>query len=418
MGILERAADLAELGRVGQREAQLFPRNRSFPEALTRIAVLIPCYNEELTIGAVVRDFRAALPGAEIFVYDNNSRDGTSAAARAAGVEPRREPLAGKGNVVRRMFADVEADVYVLVDGDATYHAPSAPEMVRRLSSERLDMVVGRRHQAGAAGAYRAGHEWGNRMLTGVVGWTFGGSFDDMLSGYRALSRRFVKSFPALATGFETETELTVHALSLKLPVAEVDTPYFSRPEGSSSKLQAADLYRRGAHPDHDRQAPEGGTAARLLFDDRRRVDGVRADVGGADLRDLRRDRPGAEVSHRDRRDRRDDPGVPEPRLRLHPRQRPARATGDAATVLSQAASERGRRGSSSGGIGGHYISASSDVQESGAPQNNGVSAAAWRGRRAPGVPISTGAPRHCERSEAIHLSTRCSADEFPKPVV
>ena len=120
-------------------------RNRSAPEALTKIAVLIPCYNEELTIGAVVCDFRAALPGAEIFVYDNNSRDGTSAAARAAGVEPRREPLAGKGNVVRRMFADVEADIYVLVDGDATYHAPSAPEMVRRLSSERLDMVVGRR---------------------------------------------------------------------------------------------------------------------------------------------------------------------------------------------------------------------------------------------------------------------------------
>ncbi len=245
MGVVERAADLAELGRVGQREAQLFPRNRSFPEALTRIAVLIPCYNEELTIGAVVRDFRAALPDAEIFVYDNNSRDGTSAAARAAGVEPRREPLAGKGNVVRRMFADVEADIYVLVDGDATYHAPSAPEMVRRLSSDRLDMVVGRRRHAGAAGAYRAGHEWGNRMLTGVVGWTFGGSFGDMLSGYRALSRRFVKSFPALATGFETETELTVHALSLKLPVAEVDTPYFSRPEGSSSKLQT---YRDGAH--------------------------------------------------------------------------------------------------------------------------------------------------------------------------
>ena len=168
------------------------------------------------------------------------------AAARfvgVAGAVVRRETYQGKGHVVRRMFNDVEADVYVLVDGDATYHAPSAPEMVRRLSSERLDM--GRRRHAGAAGAYRAGHEWGNRMLTGVVGWTFGGSFGDMLSGYRALSRRFVKSFPALATGFETETELTVHALSLKLPVAEVDTPYFSRPEGSSSKLQT---YRDGAH--------------------------------------------------------------------------------------------------------------------------------------------------------------------------
>src|SRR5271154_3402795 len=179
MGIVERAADLAELGRVGQREAQLFPRNRAFPEALTRIAVLIPCYNEALTIGAVVRDFRAALPDAEIFVYDNNSRDGTSAAARAAGVEPRKEPLAGKGNVVRRMFADVEADVYVLVDGDATYHAPSAPEMVRRLAAERLHMGLARRRHDDVADAYRAGHEWGNRLLTSVVGWTFGGAFDD-----------------------------------------------------------------------------------------------------------------------------------------------------------------------------------------------------------------------------------------------
>ena len=279
----------------GSRETQLSSPNRSSPEAPTKIAVLIPCYNEELTVGAVVRDFRAALPGAEIFVYDNNSRDGTAAAARAAGVEPRREPLAGKGNVVRRMFADVEADIYVLVDGDATYHAPSAPEMVRRLSSERLDMVVGRRRHDDAAGVYRAGHEWGNRMLTGVVGWTFGGSFGDMLSGYRALSRRFVKSFPALATGFETETELTVHALSLKLPVAEVETAVFLAARGI--ELQAADLARRRAHPDHDRQAPEGRTAARLLFRDRRGVDGVRAAAGGADLRDLRGDRPGAEVS-------------------------------------------------------------------------------------------------------------------------
>jgi hypothetical protein len=208
------------------------------------IAILIPCHNEAPTIATVVRDFRAALPEAGIHVYDNNSTDGTAEAARAAGVEPRREPLKGKGNVVRRMFADVEADVYVLVDGDATYHAPSAREMIRLLASERLDMVVGRRRPEGGEDAYRSGHEWGNRMLTGVVGWTFGGSFDDMLSGYRVLSRRFVKSFPALATGFETETELTVHALSLHLPVAEVETPYFSRPEGSSSKLQT---YRDGA---------------------------------------------------------------------------------------------------------------------------------------------------------------------------
>jgi len=202
-----------------------------------KIAVLIPCYNEALTVGAVVRDFRAALPEAEIYVYDNNSRDGTAQAARAAGVEPRLEPLQGKGNVVRRMFADVEADVYVLVDGDATYDAPSAPVMVRKLIDERLDMVVGRRRHEADAGAYRAGHEWGNRALTWAVSWTFGDGFADMLSGYRVLSRRFVKTFPALAAGFETETELTVHALSLSLPVAEVDTPYYARPEGSTSKL-------------------------------------------------------------------------------------------------------------------------------------------------------------------------------------
>ncbi len=202
-----------------------------------RISVLIPCFNEELTIGAVVREFRAALPNAEICVYDNNSRDATTAAARKAGVEPRLELLQGKGNVVRRMFADVEADIYVLVDGDATYDATRAPEMINRLLSERLDMVVGRRRPESAAGAYRAGHEFGNRVLSGVVGWTFGGQFSDMLSGYRVMSRRFVKSFPALATGFETETELTIHALSLKLPVAEVETPYFARPKGSNSKL-------------------------------------------------------------------------------------------------------------------------------------------------------------------------------------
>lgn len=209
-----------------------------------KTAVLIPCYNEATTIARVVGDFRAALPQAEIYVYDNNSRDGTARAARAAGIEPRFEPAQGKGNVVRRMFADVEADVYVLVDGDATYDAPSAVAMIQRLTAENLDMVVGRRRAQDAGDAYRAGHEFGNRLLTGVVGWTFGGRFEDMLSGYRVLSRRYVKSFPALATGFETETELTVHALSLKLPVAEVETPYFARPQGSVSKLQT---YRDGA---------------------------------------------------------------------------------------------------------------------------------------------------------------------------
>ena len=209
-----------------------------------KTAVLIPCHNEAATIARVVADFQAALPHADIYVYDNNSSDGTAQAARAAGAQTRVEPRQGKGNVVRRMFADIEADVYLLVDGDATYDAASAPDMIRRLIEDNLDMVVGRRRAEGAAGAYRAGHEFGNRLLTGVVARTFGGGFADMLSGYRVLSRRFVKSFPALATGFETETELTVHALSLKLPVAEVETPYFARPIGSSSKLQT---YRDGA---------------------------------------------------------------------------------------------------------------------------------------------------------------------------
>ena len=223
-----------------------------------KIAVLIPCYNEAMTVGRVVADFRAALSGADIYVYDNNSRDGTAEAARAAGVEPRFEHEQGKGNVVRRMFADVEADVYVLVDGDATYDAPSAVAMIDRLRRESLDMVVGKRRAQAERGAYRAGHEFGNRLLTGVVGWTFGGRFEDMLSGYRVLSRRFVKSFPALATGFESETELTVHALSLKLPVAEVETPYYARPQGSSSKLQT---YRDGIRI--------LGTIVRLLKEER-----------------------------------------------------------------------------------------------------------------------------------------------------
>ncbi len=228
---------LALARRLRQSASRQNGPNRPLRLGFMKIAVLIPCYNEALTVGAVIRDFRAALPEVEIFVYDNNSKDGTVEAARAAGVAARTEPLQGKGNVVRRMFADVEADVYVLVDGDATYHAASAPALVEKLVSERLDMVVGRRRHEGAAGAYRAGHELGNRLLTGIVASTFGDRFQDMLSGYRVLSRRFVKSFPAISSGFETETELTVHALSLSLPAAEVDTPYFARPEGSVSKL-------------------------------------------------------------------------------------------------------------------------------------------------------------------------------------
>ena len=202
-----------------------------------RIVVLIPCYNEAIAIPKVVADFRAALPSAEIFVYDNNSSDGTVEAAYAAGAAVRRETLQGKGNVIRRMFADVEADAYFIVDGDDTYDAHSAPAMLRLLVEQRLDMVTGARVTEIAA-AYRQGHRLGNRVFTGVVKAIFGNRVTDMLSGYRVLSRRFVKSFPALASGFETETELTIHALELKMPIGEIPTPYKDRPAGSASKLR------------------------------------------------------------------------------------------------------------------------------------------------------------------------------------
>jgi glycosyltransferase involved in cell wall biosynthesis len=207
-----------------------------------RIAVLVPCYNEERTIADVIAGFRSALPMAEIYVYDNNSRDRTVDVARAAGAIVRGETLQGKGNVVRRMFADIEADAYVMVDGDNTYHAPSAPTLVGKLLDERLDMVVGARVDTEVA-AYRPGHRFGNKMLTGFVAQLFGERFKDILSGYRVFSRRYIKSFPALAKGFETETELTVHALELRMPVAELPTPYGARPEGSASKLNT---YRDG----------------------------------------------------------------------------------------------------------------------------------------------------------------------------
>lgn len=201
-----------------------------------RIAVLIPCFNEQAAIGKVVADFRAALPEAVIHVYDNNSTDGTAEAARAAGAVVRNEALQGKGNVVRRMFADVEADIYVLVDGDDTYAAAAAPRMVALLREQGLDMVTGARRGGGEA-AYRPGHRFGNRVLTGLVAGVFGNRVSDMLSGYRVFSRRFVKSFPALAGGFETETEFTVHALELGMPIGEVPTAYKERPPGSASKL-------------------------------------------------------------------------------------------------------------------------------------------------------------------------------------
>jgi glycosyltransferase involved in cell wall biosynthesis len=200
------------------------------------VAVLVPCYNEGRAIAKVVADFRAALPGATVYVYDNNSKDDTVNVAKGAGAVVRSESHQGKGHVVRRMFNDIEADIYVLVDGDATYDAPSAPAMIGKLIEDRLDMVVAARLDRDAA-AYRPGHRAGNWLLTGFVAHIFGRAFTDILSGYRVFSRRFVKSFPILSGGFEIETELTVHALELELPVGEVATPYYSRPLGSASKL-------------------------------------------------------------------------------------------------------------------------------------------------------------------------------------
>jgi glycosyltransferase involved in cell wall biosynthesis len=207
-----------------------------------KTAVLIPCYNEEAAIGKVIADFRAALPDAGIYVYDNNSTDRTVEVAARAGAVVRREQHQGKGRVVRRMFMDVDADIYVMVDGDATYDAASGPRMIDKLVIERLDMVCAVRVDQEQA-AYRLGHRAGNKLLTGFVANVFGHSFNDMLSGYRVFSRRFVKSFPVLSGGFEIETELTVHALELELPVGEVETPYFARPAGSASKLST---YRDG----------------------------------------------------------------------------------------------------------------------------------------------------------------------------
>ena len=201
-----------------------------------RIAVLIPCLNEEAAVGKVVADFHAGLPEAQIFVYDNGSTDNTVEVARRAGAIVRIERMRGKGNVVRRMFSDVEADVFVLVDGDDTYDARCAPELVGTLIRNSLDMVNGAR-QTSIQEAYRRGHRLGNRMLTGLVAAFFGNRLTDLLSGYRVFSRRFVKSFPALSTGFEIETELSVHALQLRMPVDEIVTEYGERPRSSASKL-------------------------------------------------------------------------------------------------------------------------------------------------------------------------------------
>jgi glycosyltransferase involved in cell wall biosynthesis len=208
------------------------------------IAVLVPCYNEEAALSSVVRDFRKALPNATVYVYDNNSTDRTVEVAREAGAIVRTETLQGKGNVVRRMFADIEADVFVMTDGDNTYDASAAPMMVKKLLDEGLDLLNGKRIHKDTE-AYRPGHQFGNTLLTSLVAMIFGKRFDDMLSGYKVFSRRFAKSFPSLSGGFEIETELTVHALELRMPVAEIETAYGARPEGSESKLSTfTDGYR------------------------------------------------------------------------------------------------------------------------------------------------------------------------------
>ena len=207
-----------------------------------RIAVLLPCYNEEAAIERTIAGFRAALPAATIYVYDNNSKDRTVALATAAGAVVRTERQQGKGNVVRRMFADIDADVYIMADGDLTYDPSAAPPMIEMLLGEQLDMIVGtRKHEH--AEAYRGGHVLGNKLFTGLLSGLFGRSFTDIFSGYRVFSRRFVKSFPVLSAGFEIETEMSVHALELRMPVGEIETAYGARPEGSASKLST---YRDG----------------------------------------------------------------------------------------------------------------------------------------------------------------------------
>lgn len=217
--------------------------SRTSEDQAAAVAVILPCYNEGRVIRSVVEDFRRAIPQASIYVFDNASSDNTAAEARVAGAIVRPIRARGKGNVVRQAFAQVEADVYVLADGDGTYDAARSPELIAILLDERLDMVVGRREHAGEDGAYREGHQTGNRLFNVIVRRLFGDMFGDIFSGYRVFSRPFVKSFPALATGFETETEMSLHAIQLGLPCVEVATRYRARPAGTASKLRT---YRDG----------------------------------------------------------------------------------------------------------------------------------------------------------------------------
>ena len=207
-------------------------------EFKVRIAAIVPCYNEEAAVGTVVTDLKNAVPGIEVYVYDNNSSDRTAEVAAAAGAIVRTETRKGKGNVVRRAFADIDADVYVMIDGDDTYDASAAPEMIDLLVRENLDHVLGCRVDDKDNSAYRPGHAQGNKMFNSLVGFLFGDTVTDMLSGYRVFSRRFVKSFPALSREFEIETELTVHSMALRVPQAEYGVGFKDRPAGSESKLR------------------------------------------------------------------------------------------------------------------------------------------------------------------------------------
>jgi glycosyltransferase involved in cell wall biosynthesis len=222
----------------GTQAAHVYlPNHTDYPDKSNKIAVLIPCYNEALSIRMVIEEFRKALPAATIYVYDNCSTDGTAAMAREAGAIVRYEPWPGKGNVVRRMFADIEADVYVMADGDGTYDPTVAPVMVNRLLDERLDMVVGTRRNV-YLNAHRKGHAFGNKLFNAVYRKLFGPLFSDIFSGYRVFSRRFVKSFPSISSGFEIETEMSVHASQVRMPIAEIQTDYGARKDGSVSKLR------------------------------------------------------------------------------------------------------------------------------------------------------------------------------------
>jgi glycosyltransferase involved in cell wall biosynthesis len=297
-----------------------------------KIAVLIPCYNEEAAVAKVIDDFRSALPAATIFVFDNNSTDNTKSVARAAGAEVFQEKHRGKGFVVRRMFSDVEADIYVLVDGDATYDAPSVQPMIERLLEDRLDMVVGSRVDCEQA-AYRVGHRTGNKLLSAFIASVFGSTFNDVLSGYRVFSRRFVKSFPVLSDGFEIETELAIHAFELGLAVDEIDTPYYARPNGLH--VQAQYLARRLSHSTHYFQSLPCRAPTGILY--------WRGCNGGnrlnrfryPDCHDLSRDRPGAEIAYGRARDRAYAVGIFVYGGRPYPRYCDARSSRNETTRLS-----------------------------------------------------------------------------------